>query len=242
MIDIEKYINQVICDDSLNFMRKLPDKCIDLTITSPPYNLGDAPVGSNRRETIGKALYKNTSDNKNKQDYKNWQISILSEVSRISRYVFYNIQFLSSTKELISEIHKMNNLKEIFIWKKQAQASIHADKGMMAKGYEFVFMFGDGDNSCFYYNNFPENGYVPNIKEWFQNGENYGHNATFPISLPSYFIQNFSKENDLILDPFLGSGTTAVACQNLHRNFIGIEISPEYCEIARQRLRQHPLL
>jgi DNA modification methylase len=51
-----------------------------------------------------------------------------------------------------------------------------------------------------------------------------------------------SKESDLILDPFLGSGTTAVAAKQLKRNFIGIEISPKYCEIARGRLRQELLL
>ena len=55
-------------------------------------------------------------------------------------------------------------------------------------------------------------------------------------------IENSSNENDLILDSFLGSGTTAVACKHLKRNFIGIEISDKYCEIARQRLRQEVLL
>ena len=51
-------------------------------------------------------------------------------------------------------------------------------------------------------------------------------------------LQNYSKENDLVLDCFLGSGTTAVACKKLNRRFIGIEISPEYCKIANDRLKQ----
>jgi len=55
-------------------------------------------------------------------------------------------------------------------------------------------------------------------------------------------IYNNTNENDLVLDNCLGSGTTAVAAQNLKRNFIGVEISEEYCSIARERLRQKPML
>ena len=68
------------------------------------------------------------------------------------------------------------------------------------------------------------------------------HPSQKPIKLIEKLINEYSKENDTILDPFLGSGTTALACQNLNRNFIGIEISPEYCKIAEDRLKQKPLL
>ena len=61
--------------------------------------------------------------------------------------------------------------------------------------------------------------------------------ATFPLSLPSWFIELFTKENDLVLDPFLGSGTTAVAAKLLGRHYIGIDIKPEYVELARQSLK-----
>ena len=54
-------------------------------------------------------------------------------------------------------------------------------------------------------------------------------------------IRDFTKENDIILDPFLGSGTTAVAASQLKRNWIGIELSPKYCEIAKRRLEQKQL-
>lgn len=65
---------------------------------------------------------------------------------------------------------------------------------------------------------------------------NQKHSAAFPVSLPSFFIKLFTKEGDVVLDPFLGSGTTAVACQELKRKCIGIEIKAEYVEIARGRL------
>ena len=63
-----------------------------------------------------------------------------------------------------------------------------------------------------------------------------GHKSQKPIHLISDLIQKYSKEGDTVLDPFLGSGTTAVACEQLNRKWIGIEISPEYCAIARERI------
>jgi len=63
------------------------------------------------------------------------------------------------------------------------------------------------------------------------------HSATFPVDLPMWFIKLFTQEKDVVLDPFVGSGTAAVAAKLLDRHYIGIEIKPEYCEIAMERLR-----
>lgn len=62
------------------------------------------------------------------------------------------------------------------------------------------------------------------------------HSATFPESLPAWFIKLFTEKDDIVLDPFIGSGTTAIAAKRLYRHFVGIEIKPEHCEIARERL------
>lgn len=67
-----------------------------------------------------------------------------------------------------------------------------------------------------------------------------GHNSQKPIKLIKQLVNDYSKDNDLILDPFLGSGTTAVACKQLNRRCIGIEISQKYCDIAIQRLKAIP--
>ena len=64
------------------------------------------------------------------------------------------------------------------------------------------------------------------------------HPTQKPVKLFRDIIRDFSEEGDLILDPFMGSGTTAIACKQLNRNFIGFEISKEYCDIARKRLSQ----
>jgi len=67
------------------------------------------------------------------------------------------------------------------------------------------------------------------------------HGAVFPVKLAEEIISNFSKKGDIVLDPFIGSGTTAVACKKLHRKYIGFEISPEYCKIISERLSQQVL-
>ncbi len=67
---------------------------------------------------------------------------------------------------------------------------------------------------------------------------NRGHSAVFPVDLPTWFIKLFTLEGDLVLDPFIGSGTTAVAAKRLGRNYVGIDVNEEYCRLAEQRVRQ----
>jgi len=69
---------------------------------------------------------------------------------------------------------------------------------------------------------------------------NRGHSASFPVALPQWFIKLFTKPGDVVLDPFIGSGTTAAAAKRLARNYIGIEKSEEYVTISRERLEQTP--
>ena len=66
------------------------------------------------------------------------------------------------------------------------------------------------------------------------------HPTVKPLKLMSYLVVLGSRESDVVLDPFLGSGTTAIACRMLNRNYIGIEISEEYCKIAEARLKNIP--
>jgi DNA modification methylase len=78
--------------------------------------------------------------------------------------------------------------------------------------------------------------YPDNVLHMATECSNRGHSAAFPIELPSWFIKLFTEAGDVVLDPFMGSGTTAVACQLLERQYIGIEISPDYCKLAEERI------
>ena len=80
--------------------------------------------------------------------------------------------------------------------------------------------------------------YPTNVLHLSTECSNQGHSAAFPISLPTWFIKLFTDSNDIVFDPFMGSGTTAIACKQLDRNFIGCEIDKQYVSLARQRLKE----
>ncbi len=82
--------------------------------------------------------------------------------------------------------------------------------------------------------------YPDNVLHLATESSNKNHSAAFPVALPEWFIRLFTKEGDTVLDPFLGSGTTAVAAKKNGRSYIGIDISPEFCSIAEKRLKQIP--
>ena len=67
---------------------------------------------------------------------------------------------------------------------------------------------------------------------------NRSHSAAFPVELPSWFIKLFTQPGDIVLDPFMGSGTSAIAAQSLDRRFVGVELNPEYIAIAEKRIAE----
>ena len=80
--------------------------------------------------------------------------------------------------------------------------------------------------------------YPTNVIHMATECSNKNHSATFPVALPAWFIKLFTEPSDIVLDPFIGSGTTLVACQNLGRKGRGIEISPAYCAVTLERMSQ----
>ncbi len=229
-------INQIICNDCLEVMKDWSDGSIDLVVTSPPYNTGNKNLGYQPNSTVGQNLYGGYKDNMPPDEYINWVVKTINECLRVSRYVFWNMQYLAPTKDCIATIMSVfrDNMKDIFIWKKQAVAQICPKR--MASGFEFVFCMGQDSSKNFENIDFPPNGYVPNIQTWYKREFFPEHHATFPRELPEYFVGYFSKKGDIALDVFSGVGTTCVAAKMLGRRYIGIDISSEYCNIARQRL------
>ena len=234
----EDYINKIICGDCLEVMKGIPDKAVDLVLTSPPYNTGNKSLGYHPKSTTGDKFYNEHNDNMTDFEYETFLYGAIEESLRISRYAFWNFQIITNNKEIVFDIFSefKHKIKDMFIWHKQAVAQMQA--GIMAKGYEIVIMFGEDNKMNFLYNNFPQNGYVPNIQEWHQREPHPNHHALMPTAMPDYFIEYFTKPNDIVLDPFSGLATTGRSAKKLGRQFIGIEISKDYCEIAQRRLAQ----
>jgi site-specific DNA-methyltransferase (adenine-specific) len=226
-------LNRIYQFDCLDGMKLIPDNSVKLTITSPPYN-----VGSNNIADRAKNKYKNNKDNK--KDYYEWLKVRLDEMLRVSETVFFNIQMLAGNKmaifNLIADYRGV--LKDIMIWGKNNPPP-QMEQGVMNCGFEFILIFSKNkpDKRKFYDTTFKgnlSNLFMTNVNsknEWAKK-----HRATFPQEIPDKLISNFSKENDVILDPFMGIGTTAVSAKNLNRKYIGFEIEPEYIEISNIRL------
>lgn len=221
--------------DCLEILPLLPK--VDLVVTSPPYNTGGKSLGHHPNSKIGDSFYDKYTDNLSSKKYESFLEKAIAHTIQTSNYSFWNMQMVSGNKDAMIELmyRFRGNLKDIFIWRKQAVAQIV--KGRLAKGYEFIFLFGQDNDMTFKDHNFPSNSYVPNIQEWYRQETHDEHHATFDRKLPLYFIENFVKPDGSVCDPFLGSGTTLVACKELNRNGIGIEINEKYCEIAKKRLK-----
>ena len=234
MLDINKIYNE----DCLEGMKKLEDNSIDIVVTSPPYNVG------------GKYL-----DYKDKAGYCDYYIfirNVLDELLRVTKkYVFFNFAILETNKETYLNLlaNYRENVKEIFIWAKANSGSwslVNDKSHICGQLFEFIICFadkGEASKRNFKTFNTPNASTLllkPSVKQK-ENKIEKIHNATFPLWLPEFFISSFTNEGDLVLDPFIGSGTTAVACKRLKRNYIGFDTQKEYVEYANKRIKNIPV-
>ena len=236
-------INKIYCESNLETMSKMPDDFVDIIVTSPPYN-----VGKNRLNSGSVKNYDKYNDDLDKEDYFKQTKIWIDEMIRVTKHhVFYNIQEITGNKGIVKYI--LNNyseyLKETFIWaKSNPQASIV--KTMAGSGFEYIFCFSKDNpkKRAFSHCNFNnrvsgQQVYNTIIKPSNSNTETKGHSFAFDDWLPNYFIINFSKEGDLVYDPFMGTGTTAKSAIVYKRNFMGSEISSEYVKIANKRIEPY---
>ncbi len=236
MYKIENIINKIYCEDCLKFMQDIPDKSINMVFTSPPYNMCKK-YGINSSSPLFHKYKKNYNDNMVESEYIEWQTKVIAECLRVSNYTFYVMMLMPATKRCIISLMNtyQNNLKDVHFYEKHAPCNVN--NGVCAKGVEWILCFGQDGHFKFTYNNFPQNNYVKNVNTFNVKEKIPEHHATFPLALAKHYIGYYSRENDVVFDPFMGSGTTAVASIELKRRFIGSEISPEYCRIAEKRIK-----
>ncbi len=230
---MEKYINTIQNIDCIEFMKTLPDKCIDCVITSPPYNVG--------KNNMTEHKYKEHQDSMTQDEYYKWTKNILNELLRTSHTIFYNFQMLSDNKRTFLKIfgEYSDKIKDIIIWNKNTAAPA-IEPGVMTSKFEFIMILSDDEPEKRKFHKANFRGTFPNVIEGGNaSGNKFAdiHKATFPQYLPDKIIANFTNEGDIIFDPFMGIGTTAMSALQLKRNYIGCEISKEYCDIAEQRIK-----
>ena len=235
---LANFRNQFLCGHAVEVMRKLPDASIDLIVTSPPYNLKNSTGNGMKDGRGGKWKnarlvngYANYNDNMPHDKYVAWQRECLTEMMRVIKddgAIFYNHKWRVQAGLLQDrqDIVKGFPVRQIIIWRRKG--GINFNKGYFLPTYEVLYLIckkdftlAKGANSC------------GDVWEFTQDMDN-PHPAPFPVGLIERIITSTNAK--LVLDPFMGSGTTAVAARSQDRDFIGIEISPEYCDMARRRL------
>jgi len=222
----DDYVNRVIQGDCLEVMRGMPDGSVDLVVTDPPYKVSQnygSGVDADNLVNVSKILL------------------LFPEISRVLKpnrfaVIFYDnriLPFLFEASRNTPLIYR----KQIFLYRRWGNA--HRWVGWM-QCTDPVCFFVNGQGAPF----------TPKIKSRVKHdcyiksspeSEGTGHPAQKPLEIVEDILSWCSDNNETILDPFLGSGTTAVAAKRLGRRYIGIEIEAEYCEIARKRLAQGEL-
>ena len=232
------FINKFVCGDCVDVMQQIPDESVDIAVTSPPYNLKNSTGNGMKDGRGGKwsnaALingYSDHADSMPHKEYVAWQRECLSEMFRVIKNdgaIFYNHKWrvqgglLQDRQDIVSGFP----VRQIIIWKRKG--GINFNPGYFLPTYEVIYLIAKPKFKLA-----PKANANGDVWEFTQEMNN-SHPAPFPISLIERIIGSTNAE--IILDPFMGSGTTAIAALNLGRQFIGIDISKSYCELSEERI------
>ena len=218
------YIEQ---GDCLNLLKQLPDKSIDLVVTDPPYVIDNKGGGLYTQED--KQYVKQLEGIKD-----GFSTEVLDELCRVMKNI--NIYLWCSQKQLFPLIEYFVEGKKcnfnLITWHKTNPIPACGNKYLTDTEYCLFFrekgvkIYGEFSTKFTYY--------VTPLNQ--KDKKLYNHPTIKPLDIIQNLVVNSSMEGDLVLDPFLGSGTTAIACVNTNRHYIGFELDPQYYDIACKRL------
>lgn len=248
-INNNKFVNKIICADSLKILKKMPDNSVDIIITSPPYNF--------------EMKYDNYKDKKGWEKYFSFLNDIWKECYRVLKKggrICINVQPLFSEYMPTHHIISKQLLDLGFLWKAEILWDKHnynakytawgswksASMPYLKYTWEFIEVFCKDSQK-----KEKTNGEVSDItgdefKTWVnakwdvspeRNMKDADHPAMFPEEIPRRLMKLFSYVDDIVLDPFNGAGTTTVVAKKNNRRYIGIDISPKYTKYAKARLK-----
>ena len=221
------------CGDCLEIMKDIPDGSIDLIVTDPPYKLtsrgSSGTMGGYWREEKAKKGIIFDNNSISCKEYLPQFYRILKDKS-----ILYLMCNNTNLQEMINVATKSGfKFVKSLIW----------EKGNKICGryymncFEYILLFRKGGdrpiNNC----GTPDILKVPIKKQKDSNGKNL-HNTEKPVELMKILIENSSNKNDIVMDPFMGIGSTGIASKESNRKFIGIELDEKYFEIAKERIEK----
>jgi len=224
--------------NSLELLKEIPDKSIDAIITDPPYNTG-------MKQQNGGRLKNFFNDSYSKEEYYNLVEKVCTESYRVLKenkavYIFINWKQVGLWIDLLGKVGF--NVKNVIVWDKVIHSLNYQN---YAYRYELIiyatkgkFELNNKSNSDLRNRFFTD---VWRIQRKLSNEPDSIHETIKPLEVLRVPLLHSTKENDIVLDMFLSSGSTAVACKQLKRRFIGIEINKKYLDFAIKRLSQKNL-
>lgn len=229
---LNDYIGKIINADCLDILKQLPDKCIDLVLTDPPYLIKNTKAGN--KSSFAKSIQNMNDEIKEAGLVDGVSLEFCEQILRIqdkiNAYIWCNKgQIIDYLNFFVSD-NKCSY--EILCWQKQNAMPTFNNKYLTDKEYCLYFRKG---GYCM-----PER--YEDAKTIFVEPINiidkkqFGHPTIKPLKIFEKLVKNSTKEGELVLDCFSGSGTTAVACHNLNRRFICIEKDPDYWAASVKRL------
>lgn len=235
------WLNKVHCGDCIEIMNQMPVGSVDLVVTSPPYNIRNSTGGGLRNGSGGKwenaALLNGYAeadydDAMPHDKYVEWQRNCLTAMMRVLKddgAIFYNHKWrvqaglLQDRSDIVSGFP----VRQIIIW--QRGGGINFNPGYFLPTYEVIYLISKTDFKLA-----PKANAIGDVWRIPQESNN-PHPAPFPIELAQRCIE--STTAGTILDPFLGSGSTAIAAEACRRDWIGIDVAKDYCKLANERIQ-----
>ncbi len=220
-------LDTIVCGDCLEVMAGMPDGCVDLVVTDPPY--GDINHISRLHERAKykngpiRKLHKGTAD---LVDFE-WDI-VLSELNRISSQWIY-IFAGDKTGYIRSYFSERDCMTRYGIWEKTNPTPLHGQYIWLSSVELFAII--RKRNATFNY-------FCQSPVLRYSTGSSKDHPTQKSLELIKELILSSSSPGDLVFDPFIGSGTTAVAALKLGRHFYGCDINPEYVKLANERIER----